>query len=110
MEARLPGVVEIGLYRIVQEAITNIVRHAQATNATIELTRVADRIEILVTDDGRGFDVPAQWRAQPGGRGLGILGMQERVAVLGGEFGIESAPGRGTSVRASVPLEEDAVS
>lgn len=86
------------VYRVVQEALQNIVRHAQATEAQIVLRREANRLVVAIQDDGKGFD-PATTR------GLGLLGMQERVARLNGVLRIESAPGKGTVLRIVLPLE-----
>jgi signal transduction histidine kinase len=99
--ARLPPPVETALYRIVQEAGTNILRHAQATTVRIGLTRQAERIRMVIEDDGRGFD-PARVRPT-GPAGLGLLGMTERALSLGGTLWIESRPGAGTRVHVELP-------
>jgi signal transduction histidine kinase len=96
--ARLPADVETALYRIVQEALTNIVKHAQAGAVSIVLARKARTVTALIEDDGRGF---AQGRS---GEGLGLLGMSERLALLGGKLKVESRPGAGTTIIAEVPL------
>ena len=95
---RLPSDVETALYRIVQEALTNIVKHAQARTVSIILARSALAITAVIEDDGRGFT--------PGGDGdgLGLLGMGERLALLGGKLKLESSPGSGTTIVAEVPL------
>ena len=95
---RLPSDVETALYRIVQEALTNVVKHAQASSVSIVLARSARAITAVIEDDGRGFT--------PGdsGEGLGLLGMGERLALLGGKLKIESSPGAGTTIVAEVPL------
>jgi signal transduction histidine kinase len=98
-EARLDPELETALYRVVQEALTNVVKHAQAENVTFVLTESDGRIEIVVRDDGRGFD-PA---ADPG-EGFGMLGMRERVELAGGELEVDSKPGDGTELRAWVPV------
>jgi signal transduction histidine kinase len=95
---RLPPDVETALYRIVQEALTNIVKHAQATTISIVLARNARGVTAVVEDDGRGFIRDSS------GEGLGLLGMGERLALLGGKLTIESSPGTGTSIVAEVPL------
>ncbi len=95
---RLPPDVETALYRIVQEALTNIVKHAQATVVSIVLTRKAGAVTALIEDDGRGFS------RDSGREGLGLLGMGERLALLGGKLRIESSPGAGTTIVAEVPL------
>jgi signal transduction histidine kinase len=95
---RLPTHVETALYRIVQEALTNIVKHAQASAVSIVLARKADIVTAVIEDDGRGFNL--------GGtrEGLGLLGMGERLALLGGKLKIESSHGAGTTIVAEVPL------
>ncbi|MGH0032406.1 MAG: ATP-binding protein, partial [Myxococcota bacterium] len=93
------GPVAENLYRIVQEALANVAQHARAATARVCLTRDADGLTLLVEDDGCGFD-PA---TLPGTRRLGVLGMRERVELLGGGFEIETAPGAGTKVRVRLP-------
>ena len=95
---RLPLSTEEALYRIGQEALHNVVKHANASHATIRIVREGDRVRLSVTDDGAGF--------QPGEvpRGhLGLIGMRQRVDLVGGDLRVESEPGRGTLVEASVP-------
>jgi signal transduction histidine kinase len=87
------------VYRVVQEALTNIARHAKALNIEVRLQTVEDGISILVRDDGTGFDVAEA------GKGLGLLGIKERVRQLGGEASIESQRGSGTRLSAWLPLE-----
>ncbi len=96
---RLPPAIETALYRIVQETLTNIVRHAHATRVQIILTRCADRVTATVDDDGIGFDPEA---AMSSG-GLGLIGMQERLQMLGGTLTIETDSGEGTTLVAEVP-------
>ena len=98
---RLRPDAELALYRIVQEALTNVVRHAGARKARITLERSEDRMVVTIEDDGRGFE-PRQ-STDVGGRGLGLVGMAERARFLGGRFGIESANGEGTRVIVEVP-------
>ncbi|MEX2023945.1 MAG: GAF domain-containing sensor histidine kinase, partial [Thermoleophilaceae bacterium] len=95
---RLPSDVETALYRIVQEALTNIVKHAQASSISIVLTRSSRAVSAVIEDDGRGFTPDS------GGEGLGLLGMAERLALLGGKLKIESSRGAGTTIVAEVPL------
>jgi PAS domain S-box-containing protein len=105
-EKRLPARVETALYRVAQEALTNVAKHARTTKARLKLTRPEpDKVRLEVRDEGRGFD-PWAVSGDGGGPGerIGLSSMQERVALLGGELKIESAPGRGTSVVAEVPL------
>lgn len=105
---RLPPPVETALYRIAQEALTNVARHAQATAAGVILEATRDAATLIVEDDGRGFD-PARL-AGPGDdqRSLGLFGMRERATLLGGSLTIESAPGSGTTVFIEVPLTPEA--
>jgi len=98
-EERLPGDVETVLYRIVQEALTNVVKHARANRVSILLTAKDGAVAAVVEDDGLGFDPQAT-----GDSGLGLVGMRERVGLVGGRLQIESAAGAGTTVVAQVPL------
>ncbi|UCC68301.1 MAG: sensor histidine kinase, partial [Armatimonadota bacterium] len=106
-EPRLPFEVETALYRICQEALANAAKHAQASRATIRVAREEDRVGVVVEDDGVGFDVAASTESENGPVGVGLLSMERRAADLGGVFHIESAPGRGTTVRVSVPLHRE---
>jgi len=101
---RLPTTVEIGLYRIVQEALTNVVKHSQARNVHIQVDRSVGLLRCSIRDDGAGFDVPAVL-ARKGDGSLGLRGIQERLDALGGRLEIQSSPGRGTSLLINVPLE-----
>lgn len=94
---KLPDEYQICIYRLVQEALNNAERHSSAKNAKVVVEQTADQILVSVSDDGRGFDSQRI-------RGLGILGMEERVRRLGGTFAIDSKPGSGTTVRAAFPL------
>jgi signal transduction histidine kinase len=100
---RLPGAVELALYRVAQEALTNVVRHANATHASVVFVRGRREITLVVEDDGHGFDWEAI-RARPEPDRLGLTGMRERLALVGGQLVIEAAPGEGTSLKATVPL------
>jgi PAS domain S-box-containing protein len=106
LPARLPPLLEISVFRIVQAAVTNIVRHARASRVVVELNGGADggELELVVRDDGIGFDA-ASWRegAARAGR-AGLAGIRERVALLGGTFVVESAPGAGTCITVLIPL------
>jgi PAS domain S-box-containing protein len=101
---RVPAEIETACFRVVQEAVTNVVRHAQARHVTVEITIEDAEVRLLVRDDGAGFDVTRVGRGTTLGGSFGILGMQERVALAGGRFELDSAPGRGTVVRARFPL------
>jgi signal transduction histidine kinase/PAS domain-containing protein len=96
---RLPAEIETALYRIVQEALTNAVRHARATRVDILLEYLNNRLVVVIEDDGVGFDPD---EVQRGSR-LGVFGMQERAEMLGGKLWIESFPGKGTTIQVEVP-------
>jgi len=97
--ARLTPEIETALYRIVQESLTNIVKHAQAHNVSIVLGRKSDSVSVIVEDDGVGFEPD-----RPREDGLGLIGMRERVSLIGGRLTIESRPGAGTTFIAEVPV------
>jgi PAS domain S-box-containing protein len=94
-EERLASEAETALYRIAQEALTNVARHSDAENVEVILERRSDHVLLIVEDDGVGFD-PGE--AGAAGRGFGLLGMQERAALVGASLQIESAAGRGTTI------------
>ena len=98
---RLPGPVEVTLFRIAQEAVTNVVRHAEASHVSILLLGSPQETALLIEDDGKGFDLA---RVQ-GDRGLGLVGMRERVSLVGGVLDIDSDVGGGTTIRARIPKE-----
>lgn len=100
LEERLPGEVETALYRIIQETLTNIARHAQAKSVSILIEKHGETVRAIVEDDGVGFDP----RANQGDRHLGLLGMRERAELLKGTLTIESTPESGTSVFIEIPL------
>lgn len=101
---RLPPVVASTTYRILQEALTNVARHARATQVRVALERNSSWIEIRVRDNGVGFDEPRG----SAGRRLGLRGMRERALLLGGEIAIETRRGRGTTIRSRIPLRNGA--
>jgi signal transduction histidine kinase len=96
---RLATSVETALYRIVQEGLTNIVKHADANHVSIILVKKGGNVSLLVEDDGAGFDPNAD------DGGLGLVGMRERVALVGGRLRIESTPGSGSTLVAEVPVQ-----
>lgn len=100
---RLAPAVETACFRIVQEAFTNVLRHAQASRVKVSLVRMPSAIELSVADDGRGFDVAAARAAALGGTSFGLAGMEERARLLGGSLTI-AASSAGTELRATVPL------
>lgn len=102
---QLPGEVEITIYRVVQEAFANAAKHAQASRVSVMLEKRNQALIAIIEDDGRGFDLEAVFHAPPSDRPhLGLFGMQERVALLGGRLTIESACGKGTTVFVEIPL------
>lgn len=100
---RLPPAVEIALYRIVQEALTNITKHANASRASVQIFRENGDLCCMVRDDGAGFDVDAV--RTHGHAGLGLIGIQERANAIGGTLSIDSAPGRGTKLLIRFPIK-----
>ena len=108
---RLPPDLETAVFRIVQEALTNIVRHAQARHVHIDIRfESPDQLQVQVRDDGVGFDVAAMRRRASEGNSIGVLGMQERAMLVGGQLTITSAPGQGCTltIRCGIPSVEDA--
>jgi len=101
---RLPARVETALYRIAQEALANVTRHAAASHASLRLVRAGGRLELVVRDDGAGFDAEA-WSSGRELSGIGLRVIRERAAGLGGSLAVRSAPGRGTELRLHIPLE-----
>ena len=102
-DTRLAPEIETACFRIAQEALTNAARHARAKRVTVELRREGEALALTVRDDGCGFDAGAMRRQAAAGASFGLLGMQERATLAGGELEIESAPGRGTTVSARLP-------
>ena len=103
-EKRFPPEVETTCFRVAQEALTNVVRHAKATHVWIECGHTARKLQLGIRDDGVGFDVVATQSRAAGGASLGLLGMQERVRLCGGSLEIKSSPGAGAEVVATIPL------
>ncbi len=100
---QLPDELKVCIYRLVQEALNNAATHAEAKNAKVSVLQTADKISVEIVDDGHGFDPDRT-------RGMGILGMEERVRRLGGSFTVQSAPGKGTTVKAELPIHVHAPS
>lgn len=105
-EARLPGEVEVAVYRIVQEALTNAYRHGQARRVQVMVDHQVTRLLVIVADDGKGF-VAEKWReyVAQGGH-LGLLGIEERVGLFGGKMCLESVPGGGTQLFVEIELPD----
>ena len=104
---RLPPAVETALYRIAQEALTNVIQHACANNVSLLLAARAGTVTLIVEDDGCGFDTDRLMHGPLDEHWLGLSGMRERVALLGGRLTIESAPGSGTTVFVEIPVADD---
>ena len=114
LKDRLPSEMEIALYRIVQECLTNTARHSNAHKVHVTLREETDAVYGMIADDGTGFDyaallkVPVQERGM--GRGLGLAGMQERAVLLNGEMEFHTAPDQGTTVEVRIPLPKERIS
>jgi two-component system, NarL family, sensor histidine kinase UhpB len=108
VEPRLPAELETVLYRVVQEALTNVLKHAKDSNVSIVLDRRLDYVRVVIEDDGSGFDVDESGgdrNAEPRDRqGLGLLGMRERLAMIGGSLRVESS-NAGTTLFVTIPLD-----
>ncbi|MEO7650905.1 MAG: ATP-binding protein, partial [Bryobacteraceae bacterium] len=94
----LPDTYKIGLYRIVQEALTNCARHSEARTVTIHLASEETRYTVRIEDDGKGFAPKGK------ARGLGLIGIEERISSMNGKLDIQAAPGQGTKILVSIPL------
>jgi two-component system sensor histidine kinase UhpB len=105
--ARLPAEVETALYRIAQETLTNVLKHAAAKAVSLVIRRESSGVHLTVEDDGRGFDSDALLQAPGTGKGLGLLDIRERAALLNGSVTLESKPGSGTTVHVCIPLTEE---
>lgn len=103
-DTRLPPELETACFRIVQEALTNVVRHAQARQVWVELRQRGAQLHLMIRDDGIGFDVRAVWSRRVPEVNLGLQGMQERALIVGGQLTIKSALGHGTEVKARFHL------
>jgi len=103
LSERIPGDLETAIYRIIQETLTNIARHAQAKSASILVERHGDMVRAIVEDDGIGFDT----NANQGERHLGLLGMRERAELLNGTVAIESSSEHGTSIFIEIPVQNE---
>jgi signal transduction histidine kinase len=93
----------VALFRVVQESLTNIAKHAQAHQVAVRVARDASEVRLSIEDDGDGFDVAAAMS------GMGLLGMRERVIALDGRFEFESQDGKGTRIQATIPLSSPAL-
>jgi PAS domain S-box-containing protein len=100
---RLPPALETVCFRVVQEAATNVLRHARATRLEVDLSRTGDEVRVTIRDDGAGFDVGAARERVLRGEGFGLVGMRERVQLFGGRIDVRSAIGGGTTIEVHVP-------
>ena len=102
---RLPLTHETAVYRIAQEALNNVAKHSGADRVSFILERRGDHVLAVVEDNGKGFDAEAAMSAADRSRRLGLLGMRERAALLGGTINVESAPGAGTTLFVRIPFD-----
>ncbi len=102
LDRRFPPEVETAAYRLVQEALTNVARHARTHEAAVRVWSSDDRLCLQIEDQGAGFD---PWEALPGNATSGLTGMRERAEMLGGQLAIDSVPGAGTRLVATLPLQ-----
>ena len=98
---------KIVIYRVTQEAMNNIAKHSKADVVRLSVRKLADRMELVLQDNGQGFDPEKTRSHETPKRGLGLLSMKERTELSGGTLAIESAEGKGTLVRASWPFHEN---
>ena len=101
---RLPGAVEMALYRILQEALTNVARHAAARSVSVVVVRSKVGVTMDIEDDGQGFDPDRLFASRPSGASLGLFGMRERTTQLGGTFELRTTLGAGTRIHVEIPL------
>lgn len=105
-DERLPAETETNIYRIAQEALNNVLKHAEATGVGVMLERRDEQAILIIEDNGKGFDPAERENVAENDRGMGLIGMRERAALVGGILEIESAPGKGTTVFARMPIVE----
>ncbi len=96
----------LALFRVLQQALVNVVRHAEATEVRIHFSFDAEEAHLEISDNGKGFQVPANWIEFVRQEHYGLAGASERVSALGGVFKVESKPGNSTTVRATIPWSE----
>ena len=101
---RLPPEIETALYRIVQESLTNVARHAQANKVLLRLDRQPKAVTVSIEDDGRGFDLEELQTSKAAPQSLGLSGMKDRISLLGGRLDIHTKPGEGTRIEIEIPL------
>jgi signal transduction histidine kinase len=108
VEDRVPHDVATAVFRIVQEALLNVARHAEAEDVLVQIAADEKRLLIEIEDDGRGFDPKSVELPSETGRGLGLLGMRERVEILGGKMHLDAAPGNGAHLTFVIPIPGEA--
>jgi signal transduction histidine kinase len=102
VDGLLPKTAEINVYRIIQEGLSNVIRHADAAEAVVQVKRDAAQIEILIQDNGKGFDTKAVETAR---HGFGLASIAERAKILSGKMGLKSNPGKGTTLVIQIPIK-----
>jgi two-component system sensor histidine kinase UhpB len=107
---RLPSELETALYRIVQEALTNTAKYANATRARVSVIEEQDKVTATISDNGKGFDAHTLLKLPWQERGLGLAGMHERATLLDGSLLINTEPGRGTTIQVTIPLTRQSLS
>jgi len=105
IDNRVPKESEVNIFRIVQECLNNILKHAQAKNVTVTVTLEPEYIQIIIQDDGVGFDFDQKQRLTKN-YGMGLSGLSERAKIIGGNLTIESSPGNGTKVLLKIPVSQ----
>jgi signal transduction histidine kinase len=103
-EGEIPDALKIVIYRVTQEAMNNIAKHSKANLVRLCLRKIDGRVELMLEDNGEGFDLENLFGSQSTKRGLGLTSMRERTELSGGSFVIQSVEGKGTTIRASWPL------
>ena len=103
-EERAPLEIETALYRVIQEALTNVAKHAHATEVRLRLEKQSKAVTVTIEDDGRGFDVEELQTTEAPLEGLGLAGMKQRISLLGGRLDIRSKPGEGARIDFEIPL------
>ncbi|MHB9013771.1 MAG: sensor histidine kinase, partial [Ignavibacteriaceae bacterium] len=103
---RIPSEIQITCYRIIQEAVTNIIKHSNAKNMTVEINILSNELYLIISDDGIGYDVHSARKMATSGSSIGVLGMQERAEAVGGWLDIFSSPNKGTKIHAIFPLKQ----
>jgi len=106
-ESRLPSAMELAVYRLVQEAFNNVVKHAEASFVSLEITYQLHMVKILIQDNGKGFLIDTLKKMMASGSHYGLMGMQERVELLEGRFEIDSGPNAGTKITMLIPIKTD---